>query len=228
MKFEIFYMLTESESEKRRIVSEQFASIFSPDWNLYFTDTTDKLALIKETVDNDAYTMIMEDGVEFTARSEDYVRRCIDALMGRNWHIALTELAFANVDDAAMLFPPVDDMLRVNSLQMHGLSGVHFSGIRSFAMNKWGKHGFCDAVSKYDAAAGSFEDFFNACCFKHEVSSFVIYPFPTSLDKYPKLVRKVEPQAQAMPQGNAPSPLQLAEVAQLGQLAQTLAWIEAH
>jgi hypothetical protein len=228
MKFEIFYMLAESEPEKRRIVSEQFASIFSPDWNLYFTDATDKLALIKETVDNDAYTMIMEGGTEFTARSEDYVRRCIDALMGRNWHIAFTELTFTNLDEAAMLFPPVDDMLRVNSLQMHGLSGVNFSGIRSFVMNKWGKHGFCEAVAKYDPKLGTFEDFFTMCCFKHEVSSFVIYPFPTSLDQYPRLVRKLEPQAQAMSQGNVPSPQQLTEVAQLGQLAQTLAWIEAH
>jgi GR25 family glycosyltransferase involved in LPS biosynthesis len=228
MKFEVYYMLGENETEKKSAVSEQFASMFSPDWSLMFTDETDKLKLIKHVVDNDGYIMIAEDGVQFTNRTEDYMRRCIEALMGRNWHIALSELSFANLDEAAMLFPPVDEMLRVNSLQMHGLSGVHFSGARCFLMNKWGKHSFLEAASRYDASQGAFDEFLTGACRKHEVGGFVVYPFPTSLEKYPKLARKTDPNAAAMPQGNSAPTQRAGEFGQLGQLAHTLAWIEAH
>lgn len=227
MRFEVSYMLGANELERRRMVAQQFTSCLSSDWTLRFIEEKSHVDAVTKIVENDGYMMIAEDGVEFTPRTEEWVRRCVDALIGRPWHIAFTEVTFANFDEAAKLFPPIEEMISKNALQMHGLSGVPISGSRCYVINKWAKHQFLEKISMHNPADMSFDQFLAHRCFVREISAFVVYPFPTSTEQYPKFKRKAEP-GQAVSVDQAQTLLVRPEVSKLGQLAETLAWIEGH
>jgi GR25 family glycosyltransferase involved in LPS biosynthesis len=217
MKFEVSYMLGADKMERRHLVAQQFSSFLSADWSLRFIENMSHVDAVTRIVENDGYVMIAEDGVEFTRRTEELVRRCVDALIGRPWQVAFTEMKFMNPDEAAKLFPPFEEMIHNNSLQMHGLAGVPISGLRCYVINKWAKHQFLEQISTHDPATESFDQFLARGCMIRAINAFAIYPFPTSIAQYPKLERKPE-SVQPAP---APAPV-------LGQLAKTLAWIEGH
>ena len=178
MRFEVVYMIDPRCTTKKAIISEQFRNVFSSDWQLRLVDHFDHVACLRSVVEHDSYSVFVEEGVNFTPRTEEAFRRCIHLLIGQSWDILYTEIDFMD-EQARKMSANEEEMLRLNNLQVHFLGQTLFSGSRCYLVNKWSKHNLLTLLGDWQPQEKTYDIFLRELVHTGRMKSGIIYPFPT-------------------------------------------------